>query len=165
MVVFQAFPCTLPLAKGFCFGLCALWCVLRAFPLAGGTCVTRETRGTFSSFEMPWQDPASIVSNTWLSALALHIVMWAVRFSANGSATLGINPCLAHCQFQKSIVPRVLRVAHVPLAACKSRSSAPCKALYFAHFKARSPCTGARMRLHWTGNTCTYTSAFTLAYS
>ena len=70
---------------------------LHALPLAGGTCGTRKTRGTFSSFEMPWQEPASIVSNTWLSALALRIVTWAVRFSANGSETLGINPCLAHC--------------------------------------------------------------------
>ena len=138
-------------------------CELRALPLAGGTCGTRETRGTFSSFEMPWQEPASIVSNTWLSAialriavrvksfglcalrglvsnggllgLALHIVTRAVCFSANGSATQGINPCLALCQFQESIVPRVSRVAHVPLAACKSRSSALCHWLSMQHSK------------------------------
>ena len=112
-----------------------MWCELRALLLAGGTCgtrETRETRGTFSSFEMPWQEPASIVSNTWLSALALRIVTWAVRFSANGSATLGINPCLAHCQFQESIVSHV---PHVPLAICKSRSSAPCHWLFMQHSK------------------------------
>ena len=124
-----------------------MWCELRAFPLAGGTCGTRETRVTFSSFEMPWQESASIVSNTWLSALALHIVMWAVRFSANGSATQGINPCLAHCQFQESIVPRVSRVAHVPLAACKSRSSAPCHWLFMQLSKREAPLTPRCTRL------------------
>ena len=94
-----------------------------------------------------------LVSNYGLSGIALHIVTRAVRFSANGSATLGNSTCFAHCQFQESIVPRVLRGAHVPLAVCRSRSSAPCTALYFAPFKARSPCTGARMRPHWTGET------------
>ena len=67
--------------------------------------------------------PAPIVSNTWLSDITLRIVVRAVRFPAIGSATLGINPCLAHCQFQESIVLRVSLVLHVPLAAYKSRSA------------------------------------------
>ena len=37
----------------------------------------------------------------------------------------------AHCQFQKSIVPRVTRVPHVPLAVCKSQSSSPCIVLFW----------------------------------
>ena len=49
--------------------------MLRALPLADGTYGTRETCGTFSSFEMPWQEPASNVGNTWLSALALRILV------------------------------------------------------------------------------------------
>ena len=35
-------------------------------------------------------------------------------------------------------VPRVARVSHVSLAACKLRSPVRCLALYFAPFKARS---------------------------
>ena len=75
-----------------------MWCVLRALPLAGGT---RETRGTFSSFEMPWLDPASIEGNTWLSALALRILvgegLWAVRIARLGEQRWSFRHCFAHC--------------------------------------------------------------------
>ena len=62
-------------------------------------------------------------------------------------ATLGINPCLAHCQFQESIVPRVSRVPHVPLAVCKLRSSALCQALFRLLSKREAPLTPRCTRL------------------
>ena len=47
----------------------------------------------------------------------------------------------------KNEVPRVARVSHVSLAACKLRSSALCTVLYFAPFKARSAKCGFRLLL------------------
>ena len=111
---------------------------------------------------------ADCVSNTWLSAIALRILvgegLWAVRIaddrfalrsacqSNSGLSSHPLRFALLTANFKKPL-SHASYASHTSHLQSASRKHCALTSAFQATFKSRSTCTGARMRLHTANET------------